>query len=138
MPARGLHSRLRLKCELGWLAGKLYRLPGRAAFPSHSPGACLLAPKGPSHAVQPIPAHLPAQPITAPLPPLSSCSGQEMESRRQLFDDALQFKLGPAAAPSAAAADSWGLPPAAAAAAAAEPALCIEIVREGLAPAGPL
>lgn len=61
-----------------------------------------------------------------------------MESRRQLFDDALQFKLGPAASASAAAAAGWGLAPQAAAAAAAEPAMCIEIVREELAPAGPL
>ncbi len=68
------------------------------------------------------------------LPPRSV---HEMEGRQQLFDDRLRFKLGPAAAPSAAATASWGLAPAAAAAAAGEPACCIEVVREGLAPAGP-
>lgn len=77
-----------------------------------------------------------ALPLLSHLAPPTPCSVHEMEARQQLFDDRMLFKLGPAAAGSAAAAASWGLAPAAAVGA-AEQACCIEIVREGLAPAGP-
>ncbi|PRW33578.1 TMV resistance N [Chlorella sorokiniana] len=63
---------------------------------------------------------------------LLGLSAHEMEARQQLFDNRLRFTLGPAAASGAAAAASWGLAPAPPAA--AEPACCIEIVRDELAP----